>query len=63
MQSMVSPLFHCVSMGYIWVTVNSHAWSMVSSMIEVRVCVAGGGSAVLSLLFVYPEGQTPVIGA
>ena len=24
MQSMVSPLFHCVSMGYIWVTVSSH---------------------------------------
>ena len=23
MQSMVSPLFHCVSMGYIWVTVSS----------------------------------------
>ena len=40
MQSMVNPLFHCVSMGYIWVT---------------GVCVAGGGSAVLSLLFVYPE--------
>ena len=28
---------------------------MVSSMIEVCVCVAGDGSAVLSLLFVYPE--------
>ena len=30
---------------------------MVSSMIEVYVCVCGrgGGSAVLSLLFVYPE--------
>ena len=28
---------------------------MVSSMIEVCVCVAGGGSAVLSLLFVTPE--------
>ena len=28
---------------------------MVSSMIEVPVCVAGGGSAVLSLSFVYPE--------
>ena len=30
---------------------------MVSSMIEVRcaLCVAGGGSAVLSLLFVYPK--------
>ena len=39
MQSMVSPPFHCVSMGYIWVTVSQ--WSMVSSMIEVRVCVAG----------------------
>ena len=24
MQSMVSPLFHCVSMGYIWVKVSSH---------------------------------------
>ena len=24
------------------------SWSMVSSMIEVRVCVAGGGSAVWS---------------
>ena len=28
---------------------------MVSSMIEVHVCVAGGKSVVLSLLFVYPE--------
>ena len=29
MQSMVSPLFHCVSMGYIWVTVSSHGqWSV-----------------------------------
>ena len=28
---------------------------MVSSMIEVCVCVAGGGSAVLTLLFVYSE--------
>ena len=28
---------------------------MVSSMIERGVCVAGGGSAVLSLLLVYPE--------
>ena len=28
---------------------------MVSSMIKVWVCVAGGGSAVWSLLFVYPE--------
>ena len=28
---------------------------MVSSMFEGHVCVAGGGSAVLSLLFVYPE--------
>ena len=28
---------------------------MVSSMFEMRVCAAGDGSAVLSLLFVYPE--------
>ena len=29
MQSMVSPLCHCVSMGYIWVTVSRHGqWSV-----------------------------------
>ena len=28
---------------------------MVSSMLEKHVCVTGGGSAVLSMLFVYPE--------
>ena len=28
---------------------------MVSLMIEMPVCVAGGESAVLSLLFIYPE--------
>ena len=29
MQSMVSPLFHCVHMGYIWVTVSCHGqWSV-----------------------------------
>ena len=28
-QSMVSLLFHCVSMGYIWVTVSTHGqWSV-----------------------------------
>ena len=39
--------------------VSSHGqWSMVSSMIDVYVCMCGrrgGGSAVFSLLFVYPE--------
>ena len=37
--------------------VSSHGqWSMVSSMIDVYVWQeGGGGSAVFSLLFVYPE--------
>ena len=34
---------------------SQYSWSMVSSMIEVCVSVAGGGLAVLSLLFVYPD--------